>query len=63
MSDLPNLPKMQTELTAPQGDADSHVFAQVEKWMVTIREMAGEHQNGAATATMRLERLLASATE
>ncbi len=42
--------------------ADRHVFAQVERWMETIREIAGEGEGGAA-ASVRLERLLASATE
>jgi hypothetical protein len=60
---LSELPKMQSQLATPRGSADKQVFAQVEKWMATIREIAGEHQDGAATATVRLERLLASATE
>jgi len=59
---MSELPKMQSQLAAPYG-ADEHVFAQVEKWMATIREIATEHQSGAASATVRLERLLASATE
>jgi hypothetical protein len=72
MSEFPNasefsnmsvLPKMQSQLATPQGSADKQVFAQVEKWMATIREIAGEHQDGAASATVRLERLLAPATE
>jgi hypothetical protein len=41
--------------------ADRDVFAQVERWMETIREIAGEE--GGATATVRLERLLANAKE
>ena len=56
------LPKMQSQL-ARQGSADEHVFAQIEKWMATIREIAGEDRDGSATATVRLERLLASTTE
>ncbi len=60
---MSELPKMQSQVAAPQGDADSHVFAQVEKWMATIREIAGEHRDIPASATVRLERLLAPATE
>jgi hypothetical protein len=62
-SELPNkseLPKMQSQLATTRGSADGQVFAQVERWMATIREISGDHQDGAAPATVRLERLLAT---
>ena len=60
---MSELPKMQSQLSISPGSADDQAFAQVEKWMATIREISGEHRDAAAPATVRLERLLAHAKE
>jgi hypothetical protein len=48
--------------TPPTTQRDQQILAHVEKWMATIREV-GHDRGDVASASTRLDRLLASARE
>jgi hypothetical protein len=54
-----------TDTVAPRAKAprDLQMLAQVEQWMATIREISRDEPADPKSASMRLERLLAPATD